>query len=488
VTPDAQHGDSAVISSAGGSVSAVSADGSHFILTVPPDAVAGAQQITLTPIAAISGLPGASRLVAAVQLAPEGLQLLAPATLTIEPSSSPAPDRILGFGYQATGTDFHLEPLFPGSGAPTFTITHFSGYGVDDGTVADLSGVTPATPEDQARQTIAEVLKGVRDRALQGGSDQLTDPERQKIEDALGSWYASVAQVAHSAESNESDLDAATAQVLAWERQGELLGFAFADQRAALAASLKIGYTNASQKAYDACVSTHDLFPIVKIFVYGEAATRLGLITPDFADVRAKGCATFELDLQSELQGITDEGLAWDSKVSSVVPLKPISLTVDSLTGETVIAYTGSPPPSAPLRFDQTAFQNASPQNCSDPAAHPSTATLTVVLGIRITNVAHSARLPAVAIDPDSPSENFTQECHSGSNSTTIDWPPFWKTAFRPVHGDEFDPPTSTYVIKDWSMLFDAVFAEKTYVRTVAVGGGSVVENTVLQLKHTPQL
>ena len=70
------------IGPAGGTVSATSAGGAAFALAIPAGAVSAPTTISLTPVKRIKGFPLRGPRFA-VQLSPDGLALLEPATLTI---------------------------------------------------------------------------------------------------------------------------------------------------------------------------------------------------------------------------------------------------------------------------------------------------------------------------------------------------------------------------------------------------------------------
>ena len=65
----------------GGTVSATGADGATYTLAIPAGALISDEDITLTPVGAVDGLPFSGGLAGAVQLAPDGLRLFEPATL-----------------------------------------------------------------------------------------------------------------------------------------------------------------------------------------------------------------------------------------------------------------------------------------------------------------------------------------------------------------------------------------------------------------------
>jgi hypothetical protein len=167
-TLDSSHSVKQPISaSKGGTVSATGADGSIFTLVIPPKALLNDELITLTPVSAITGLPISNGLLAAVQFAPEGLLFQHPATLTIQPAVSVPIAQQVGFGYHGSGAEFHFQPLGL-TQAITFSILHFSGVGVGQGTPG-IDG-TPTSALDRLDNAEAPLL------ALQRQTLFPTDP------------------------------------------------------------------------------------------------------------------------------------------------------------------------------------------------------------------------------------------------------------------------------------------------------------------------
>lgn len=72
------------IGPAGGTISATGADAARYTLRLPKGALLGETRITMTPVRSLGGLPLDGGMVAAVHLEPDGLALMAPATLTID--------------------------------------------------------------------------------------------------------------------------------------------------------------------------------------------------------------------------------------------------------------------------------------------------------------------------------------------------------------------------------------------------------------------
>jgi hypothetical protein len=91
VTPslDSTRVASATMAEDGGTLSVMAANGTTFTLTIPADALVSEEEITMTPVAQMPDLPFSLGLGSggAVQLGPEGLLLVKPATLVIQTPS-----------------------------------------------------------------------------------------------------------------------------------------------------------------------------------------------------------------------------------------------------------------------------------------------------------------------------------------------------------------------------------------------------------------
>ncbi len=144
----------ATIDSSGGAIDATGADGTKYVLTLPPAAVAGSVDISVVPLSGVGGLPATGGLVGGVKLEPEGLVLSNPGTLTITPppgTSPPGGQEWFGFGFRANG-EAYLCPVYVGAGRITLDVYHFSGKGAAAGTpgdAGDLGSHTPTALGDQ---------------------------------------------------------------------------------------------------------------------------------------------------------------------------------------------------------------------------------------------------------------------------------------------------------------------------------------------------
>ena len=116
-TLDDEHAVTAEIGPEGGSIDAAGADGTTNTLTVPADALAFTEWITVLPIPALEGFPNETPPdeILGVDLAPNGLELGVPATLSIEAASALPETDIVALAYVGEGTDtgFHTGSTRP---------------------------------------------------------------------------------------------------------------------------------------------------------------------------------------------------------------------------------------------------------------------------------------------------------------------------------------------------------------------------------------
>lgn len=179
VTPvkDGAHAASAAIGPAGGTITA-----SGMTLSVPAGALHDEQTITLTPLSSIGGSPFHD-LIGAVEMEPQGLHFLVPATLTIPRPAGVLDSQIVGFGFSEDGTGFHLKPNDLSSGPITLQVLHFSGGGAANATLTEVNhtlGYEPTPAQELAEQQIA----AAEYREAQDG----TDPN-PAIVSALADWF-----------------------------------------------------------------------------------------------------------------------------------------------------------------------------------------------------------------------------------------------------------------------------------------------------------
>jgi hypothetical protein len=165
VTPvlDSASAVTATMSSEGGTLTVTAGDGAVFTLTIPAGALTGVEEITLTPVVSIDDLPFSYGLAGAVQLGPEGLLLVMPATLVIQPPAPVSIDEESPFAWYNTGEDFHLFPLTLDLTTFTINLSRFGGYGLGRGTSVDRDNVASHEPSRADAQLEQQVQKEVSD-------------------------------------------------------------------------------------------------------------------------------------------------------------------------------------------------------------------------------------------------------------------------------------------------------------------------------------
>ncbi len=216
------------IGEAGGSISAAAASGAKLTLSIPAGSLSGKTEVTLTPVAAVRGLPKGIKFVAGAQFAPEGLSLDKPAMLTIETSKAAGARTVAWFGL---GKDVSRYPSTRSGNAIQIRIAHFSGVAAAQGPAAAWSGVPDAVAALRAR-FMGDVKPG-----LAGAETQ--DPLSSG---AFGAAFA-------------------------WEREVELLGLggSFGSEKAQIRDALAKAIPAAIQRASTACADRHDLTQVERL-------------------------------------------------------------------------------------------------------------------------------------------------------------------------------------------------------------------------------
>ena len=298
------------------SITATGADGTSYTLDIPAGALIGLEQVTLTPLSAVGGLPLSGGVAAGVELEPHGLVLLKQATLTIEsPDLGPLAQQT-PFYFHGGGEDFHLYPVLlpePGDTADVvrLPIDHFSTPGIGLGTPGDRAGVLehpPARDQAQVAGAISELLRGVRE-ADPSGAEISTEVGAQ-MEAILNQYYdGSVKPRLAAAEQNPRNTAAAFASIddaLSWLRVMQLYlhGDEDADQttrmRDAFDRAVRV-FTAVYNDAWKRCSQEHELEMMPLLLRIARQAQLLGLAWGSAAEQRFKDCSRFEVRFDSRV-------------------------------------------------------------------------------------------------------------------------------------------------------------------------------------------
>jgi hypothetical protein len=133
----------AEIGSAGGVLSVTAANGLSYRLEIPPEALPGRVQITMTPVSSIGNLPLSGGLVGAVELQPSGLRFARKAQLRIGAAAPSRPELTLtGFSIESGGPRAARSLAIARGDEVLMLIGHFSTHGAGYGSAADLTSLT----------------------------------------------------------------------------------------------------------------------------------------------------------------------------------------------------------------------------------------------------------------------------------------------------------------------------------------------------------
>ncbi len=165
VTLDASRATTQAIGPSGGSIQVTDANGTKFLLTFPALALGALTEITVTPVATITGLPFAGGLKAGVRIEPEGLIPAVSALLTVTPVVPVAPAQQLTFAFRGLAGELYLTSPRANQAALILPVHRLGGYGLAAGSAADLAAQLlrlPSREEDRLSQRLAGLLLPLR--------------------------------------------------------------------------------------------------------------------------------------------------------------------------------------------------------------------------------------------------------------------------------------------------------------------------------------
>ena len=355
-----------VLSSEGGSLQTSAADGSTFVLTIPPNALLDEEEIALTPVSNISGLPPGVTLAAAVQMSPDGLMLFEPAVLTIQPARSVPADQEITFGWSGRGEAMHAYPVSPRSKTAEFHLMHFSGAGVAAGSASAAQPIVkaPAAPcNDLIFSRVEELLRRARLATLRN--------EDVRMEDFVAAYAAAsrtyldevLKPLVSEAARDEAIFPCVVQNYIAWYRSGQLYmgADAFSDQQGSEAQALgdalwRAPLSNVFEKSYSRCMKGES--PVFQSASMGSLLRHLAMmgqedLTPPRGLERFLECSqqvTFLVDVESQMSNVYNVQGQGADVASSVTRLEArgIVASYDEARSrrEKRPVYTGNPVPA----------------------------------------------------------------------------------------------------------------------------------------------
>ncbi len=222
VTPvlDGSRSTTATVGPAGGTLATTAQDGTTFQLTIPAGALAGSEQLTLTPL--VSMAHGGVKLIAGVGLAPDGLQLLKTAELAITPARHVARSSQVGFGYEGTGSEFGLTPLAVRSNIE-IPVLSLGGFGLASATRGQISRRQHHPPIDATAAWLAQLAIPLR----QLRSHRSVQANRRTVKGVLAAYYTGyVRPLLGNAGSSFAAWNAAATRGVGWLNEVQTLGYA----------------------------------------------------------------------------------------------------------------------------------------------------------------------------------------------------------------------------------------------------------------------
>jgi hypothetical protein len=484
---------SSVISPLGGEITATGADGTVFTLTLPEGALLSEEEITMTPVTSVGGLPLSGGLVAAVQLGPEGLQLFQAGTLVIRPPTPVAVDSEIPFAWRGSGEEFFLYPPDP-LATPEITLDVFnlSGYGVGRGTPADQTaqaGRIPENEDDQLEQDIATPAEEERRTVRNGGTlgtgkaslglrPSTKTAAQVQATQFLNHYFLVKISPKKPLTCNDAWTDFVRELRLFERKVRRLTG----PDQALLAAcliyfnDLYVLEFNCFEQEYARCKANHDPSEGVKMAQLYTAILRNAPAIHVIAS-EIPQCLRFELKFDSTVdeppvRNLNDATYIIRHKVSAVVSGLTFSTVFDANEGENLSATLKYEPSYTFLPGESECTYT---QSGTDSVFHLAKTSLAL-------NVFADPKAVSpiqVTYDPGAPDLHLTLSCPGSPFDFTS---PRWRDIYLLHHGAEFKSPN--FVAKNWTKGSGGVpFATRKY-RTPSVAG---VESTDIVVNHTPQ-
>jgi hypothetical protein len=467
-----------VLPETGGSVSVTDQQGITYTLTVPGGSVVSAQTVTITPYASILDAPVGSSFRYGVELQPEGLELLEPATLEIDaPSGLPAggAETLVGFGAESSGEEFYFTSIGSASGTTvSVPVHHFSG-----------AGAMEATDSEVRQQQNDHPPTDVRDWAEQ---ELVRDPTIEVEVATMRAVHAQTLATIGAAGSSPILMDQAFQQYRFWRLKYTSSRSQVQAQLTALDADLLAQFVTTFELALvqsRAACRNHDLSQIGRLLRWSYLVLTYPDISAALTDAQsiqqdAVDCAKFELEFDSYIEAYA-EASDGDPIITAVSGTIPVGSTVAVPTG---ISLAGD----GALDYTQTKYFSY-PDCIETFSGNGGTLdVLKVDLGVNLD--ATSAAVPAgspvidlgVYLVPQGLSESLRIAC-SGQVILEQDMTQ-WLGGWASLHLDENS--ANGFEIRGWipGSAGDPVVGTKTYNGS----NESFSEQTELRLIHKPTL
>lgn len=492
VSLDENNTNTAMIGPGGGTISTIGQDGTTYTLVIPPGALLKAEEISLTPVTEMEGLPLSGGLVGAVDFSPSGLELSSPAILTIQASNPiEAVDlETVGLAYQGAGEQLHLYPMqLLDSATISMQVYHFSGHGSGQGTTSETNNMRQNhSPNDPGGQ--------MNNEAPNPG----VSTKEQGINFLNLRWFITVEPILKAAMNDESRLNEAFRIFEWWLEYMDL--YMVRDTYNNIEPNLinqgysmlAAGVENAVTKAYRRCVDFNTPSEVVDIFHWTAFAEREPgiMVWLDINNLEqlAQKCATFELEFTSEVR--VDTNIFYKLSTGKI-KLEPIFLEalVPGTPTEPLLTFQNL---NAQLNWEE-AYHISEEGSCTAGIVELTHSTFTIeTLQFNLSSPSGYETIEFL-YNPGTPVEGWLIDCGIGD---PIEFELYqWLEIFCEMRWshNELEPapldcfsegsPIEVHAIVDtWDIYGSGeVFAERLYTRPL----GGFSEITQITLRHTPR-
>lgn len=334
------------IGRAGGALTLELEGGVRVTLEIPARALPSPAVLRLVPVASAAGLPLSGGLSAAVQLEPEGIVFLRPATLSFAGAGGlPASSGTLrSVGWSGAGANVHGRVHRRVEGGVALTIAHASGYAVGGESAEDAAAErarSPSGAEEQASADALSIFDRIANRQASDPDARPTPEEEAELERILRRWWTdTVREQLIAAEGDASRLTAAISEYLAWWSACIAWAFEerFAPEQREAHDRLAAGLRHALERAAARCAESHAIEEVGVMLQWIQVALALGLSDrPGLSveDNRARLEECLDVDVEGRLRlGFADDA---DLSIDAELGIEDLELHVTRApaTGDT---------------------------------------------------------------------------------------------------------------------------------------------------------
>ena len=478
VTADTGNTVRALVPTTGGTLSATGADGTAYTLTIPDNALPAETEISMAPVAAVTGLPTGGDATYAVQLGPDGLFLDDFATLTITPAIDLPIGQQVPFGFEAAGTGMFLAPLVVSDPRIQLRILHFSGYGVTKGELADLAPVRQRLGGDvEARlnSQIAEVF--ARERAAEQGGAPVSVEFREQLQELLDEFQRQVVDVRVAAAGGScANARLAIESLLNLGKQRQLL---FGGDAEDVPVSLLTTRAHVcTQEEYELCRDDHIVWRMLPV-IFGFEHLREVIGEPDegewsFEKNLAAKCLTFEVHFDSRATVVQGPIRVVSTVTSRVfIAFDPESLRV---TGHSALVNSAFKITSSVLN------------GCSIKSTRGGSE-------LKVTDLSFTSTPGARSDDPGTlkditlaylpaPTTEVGRIACTGAPAQELTGL-YWSDMYLGIHGAEKTAAEGAYATKEWEVKQASKMGTKAWDLGASAAG--ITEQGTFELDHEPR-